>query len=378
MHAYFDHNATTPLDPRVLEAMLPWLERRHGNPSSAHVYGREASAAVEEAREQVAYLIDASPRDVVFTASGSEANNAVITSYADAGGRLAVSSFEHPSVLRAVEALEADGIGVDWVDPEPTGRCSAESWARSLGPETSLAALMLANNEVGTLQPVAEVAATASDLGVPVLTDAVQAVGKVDVSVEDLNVDYLVLGGHKFHGPLGAAVVWIRPGARWKPFVRGGSQEGGRRASTINVPAVVGLGAACELAGAELNSRAETMRRLRESFEEAVKRLDGVTIHGAEVERLPNTSSVAFAGIEAQALMIRLDMAGFAVSTGSACGSGKVEPSATMRAMGVPAETAGETLRFSFSFVNKEAEVEALCQAVVSEVAKLRRQEGVA
>ena len=372
MSGYFDHNATTPLDPRVLEAMLPWLTDKHGNPSSAHTYGREASSAVEEAREQVAYLIGAQARDVVFCASGSEANNAVISTHAGDEDCIAVCTFEHPSVLRSVELAESCGVPVEWIKPQSDGRCSAETWRQAMSERTTLAVLMLANNEVGSLQPVAEVAALASEQGAATLTDAVQAVGKIEVDVQDLGVDYLVLGGHKFHGPVGSAAVWIRPGARWRPFLRGGSQEGGRRASTVNVPAAVGLGAACSLAGQELNQRAATMRELRDRFEAQLAEIGGVEVHAASVERLPNTCSVAFEGIDAQALMIRLDLQGYAVSMGSACGSGKVEPSATMRAMGVAPEVAGSTLRFSFAATNTRQEVDDLSALLRSEIAALR------
>lgn len=355
---------------------MPWLGERHGNPSSAHEYGRQASAAVEESREQVAYLIDAKPREITFCASGSEANNTVLAAYAGADDRVVVSSFEHPSILRAAESLERQGVDVERVDPQGDGRSSPEDWRRALEPATTLAALMLANNEVGSLQPVAEVAAAAHEAGAAILTDAVQAVGKVEVNVNALGVDYLVLGGHKFHGPLGAAAVWVRPGSRWRPLLVGGSQEAGLRASTVNVPAVVGLGVACTLAAEQLPERQRAMRRLRDRFEGAISDLDGVRVHAAEVERLPNTSSAAFDGVNAQALMIRLDMAGFAVSMGSACGSGKVEPSATMKAMRLSDKVAGETLRFSFAATNTEAEVDALASAVRSGVEALREPVG--
>ncbi len=374
MGGYFDHNATTPLDPRVLEAMLPWLTTHHGNPSSSHLYGREASAAVEQARQQVAYLIVANPRDIVFTSSGSEANNTIVCSYSEPTSRFAVSSMEHPSILVSMESQGRKGAVIDWVVPEADGRCSVDRWDQTLSEGTSLAILMLANNEIGTIQPVREVAAVAADRGVPVLCDAVQAVGKIPVSVEDLGVDYLVLGGHKFHGPGGTAAAWIRPGSRWTPLLLGGSQETGRRASTVNVASVVGLGAACELVGAELAQRAQTMSQLRDLFEQRVKSLPDVVIHGAEVDRLPNTSSVAFLDVPAQTLMIRLDMAGFAVSMGSACGSGKVTPSATLQSMEIPIEVAGSTLRFSFASTNTEQEVESLSQEVIRQVQAVRRQ----
>ncbi len=352
--------------------MLPWLSDRHGNPSSSHKYGREAFAAVELAREQVAYLIGAEAADIVFVGSGSEAANTVVDSFAVPGGRLAVSAFEHPAVLAAAERHRDLEVEVDYVRPDQRGVCRVTDWESALAARPSMAALMLANNEVGTLQPVAQVAAACHEQEVPILCDAVQAIGKIEVRVEELEVDYLVLAGHKFHGPLGAAALWVRPGAHLRPFLVGGGQERSRRASTVNVPAVVGLGRACQLANDELAQRTESLGGLRDRFERRIVAMDGVTVHGREAPRLPNTSSVAFDGVAAQALMIRLDMAGFAVSMGSACGSGKVEPSATLRAMGVNENLAASTLRFSFGMTNDEGEVDELCSAVETAVAELR------
>ncbi len=245
---YLDYNATTPLEPRVLGAMRQALEGC-GNASSLHAFGRRAREAVETARDQVAALIGVTPQEVVFTASGTEANNAVIGSLREAhgNGHLVVSAFEHPSVLAAADRLEEQGFAVSRVRPAASGRVDAAAIGAALRDDTRLVCLMLANNEVGALQPVAEVAELARGRGVPVLCDAVQAVGKVEVSASELGVDYLTVGAHKFYGPLGAAALWIRRGASFSPLLIGGSQERHRRAGTLNVPAIVGMGAASAL-----------------------------------------------------------------------------------------------------------------------------------
>jgi cysteine desulfurase len=385
-YVYFDHNATTPLDPRVREAMLPWLGELHGNAASAHRAGQAAREAVEEARDAVAGLLGARADDVVFTASGSEANNAVVFEVARAAGfsgELLLGSCEHPSIRRSAERCAEQGMTVRTVPPGPDGVVPAAALLASLSPETRLVCLMLANNELGTLQPVGEVAAACRERGVPVLCDAVQAVGKVRVDVSALGVDYLTLGGHKFHGPLGAAALWIRPaegGRDAPPFeahLLGGSQERRRRASTVNVPAVVGLGVACALAAAELPARRAHLLSLRERLEAALPALD-TTVHGASAPRLPHTTNVAFHGVRGHDLAIRVDLAGYAVSTGAACHSGVVEPSETLLSMGVPAEVALGSLRISFGMTNTLAEVEAFLPVLERELSAMRGGRGLA
>lgn len=376
---YLDHNATTPLHPRVREAMLPWLGERHGNPSSVHRFGQAARNAVEEAREKVAALLGGRPPEVVFTASGTEANNAVLFHIArnSGGGHLVISAVEHPSIREGAARLEKEGMQVTRVSPGGDGVVSAAEIAAALRPDTRLVCLMLANNELGTLQPVAEVAAMAAgfrERGIPVLCDAVQAVGKIPVDVHTLGVDYLVLGGHKFYGPLGAAAVWVRKGAELSPYLVGGGQERRRRAGTENVPALVGLGEAAAAAREEMADRVAHLAALRDRFEaELPRRIPGVLFHCHASPRLPNTSHVAFPGVEGESLLIRLDLAGFAVSTGSACSSGTVEPSKTLLAIGLPAEEALSSLRVSFGLTNTMEEVDAFLDALEREVTELRR-----
>ncbi|HEX3526140.1 MAG TPA: cysteine desulfurase family protein [Thermoanaerobaculia bacterium] len=377
---YLDHNATTPLHPAAREAMLPWLGTQHGNPSSIHRFGQAARNAVEEAREKVAALLGARPPEVVFTASGTEANNAVLfhVARATASGHLVISSFEHPSIREAAARLEKDGgFEVTRVSPGTDGVVAAESVLAALRPDTRLVCLMLANNEIGTVQPVAALSAAIAacrERGIPVLCDAVQAVGKIPVSVEALGVDFLTLGAHKFHGPLGAAALWVRKGVEISPLLVGGSQERRRRASTENVPALAGLGAAAAAATAELPARTAHLAALRDAFEAGLpRRVPGALLHCTGSPRLPNTSHVAFPGVEGEALLIRLDIAGFAVSTGSACSSGTVEPSKTLLAIGLSREEALSSLRVSFGMTNRPEEVEAFLAALAREVEAIRR-----
>ena len=380
MHpVYLDHNATTPLHPKAREAMLEWLGERHGNPSSIHAFGQAARNAVEEARERVAALIGGRPPEVVFTASGTEGNNAVIFGEFRKGnggnpGHLVISAIEHPSIREAAARLEREGVAVTRVSPGADGVVPVSAVVDALRPDTRLACLMLANNELGTLQPVAEVAAACRARGIPVLCDAVQAVGKIPVDVETLGVEWLVVGAHKFHGPLGAAAVWIRKGRELEGLLVGGSQERRRRASTENVPALAGFGAAAEAARIELRERQFHLSGLRDHFEARLSDVvPGAIVHCAASPRLPNTSHVAVPGVEGESLLIRLDLAGFAVSTGSACSSGTVEPSRTLLAMGLSRDEALSSLRVSFGMTNRPEEVDSFLDALAREVAELRR-----
>jgi cysteine desulfurase len=373
---YFDHNATTPLDPKVKEAMEPWLGDLHGNPASLHAFGQAARDATEVAREHVGSLLGARPAELVFTASGTEANNAVLLGCAWTGnleGHLVVSAIEHPSVWKPVLALQDAGMEVSWVNPDRQGRVDPERVLVETRDDTRLVCLMLANNEVGSLQSVEQVGGGCRERGIPVLCDAVQAVGKVPVKVGDLNVDYLSVGAHKFYGPLGAAALWVRGGAAFEPLLRGGSQERQRRAGTVNVPAVVGFGEASKLVADELGARIRCMQELRERFEKGLGRIPDVVVHARSAERLPNTSHIALLGAESEALLIRLDLAGFAVSSGSACSSGTVDPSRTLLAMGVSRAEASCSLRISFGPQNTVQEVDASLDVLAREVTELRR-----
>ena len=374
--AYFDHNATTPVDPRVWREMSPWLGPMHGNPSSIHAFGQRAREAVEGAREEVGRLLNAAPPEIVFMASGTEANNTVLQAVAHQGGlrgHLVVSAVEHPSVETTARVLAAGGMEVTWVRPDSQGRVDAEEMVAAVREDTRLVCLVLANNVVGTLQPVAAVASACRQIGVPVLCDAVQAVGKIPVHVAELEVDYLTLGAHKFYGPLGAAALWAANKAPWEPLLTGGSQERRRRAGTENVPAIVGMGKAAALARLELEDRQAHFSHLRRHFEVGLGQISDVIVHGAEADRLVNTSHVAFVGVDNQSLLIRLDLAGFAVSAGSACSSGTVEPSDTLLAMGVSHQEALSAIRVSFGHSNSIEEVDRFLAELRQQVAELRR-----
>ncbi len=372
---YLDHNATTPLDPRVRDAMLPWFSELHGNPSSAHRVGRRAKRAVEEAREKIAAMLGGRPSEIVFTSSGSEGNNTVIFTAArraGEGGHLITTVLEHPSIHAAASRMRQRGMDVTEVTPDANGRIAAATIRQALRTDSRLVCVMLANNELGTVQPIAEISAVCREQGIPVLCDAVQAVGKIPVRVAELGVDYLTLGGHKFHGPPGVAALWIREGAPLESLLLGGAQETGRRASTENVPAIVGLGEAAALAGAEIETRQAHLRALRDRFEAVVAAIPDTAIHCADSERLPHTSHVAFLGLSGYELMLRLDRDGFAVSTGSACHSGQPQPSAALLAMGVSASEALASLRISFGMTNTDDDVEHFVSALVPAVETLR------
>ena len=372
---YFDHNATTPLDPKVRDAMLPWLGELHGNPSSAHAVGRRARQAVEEARGEVAELLGAAADEIVFTSSGTEANNTVISAAARRAGfrgHLVTSVLEHPSIRMAAARSEGEGMRVTELSPGADGRVAACEVRRELAPDTRLVCLMLANNELGTLQPVAEAAAVCREHGVPVLCDAVQAIGKIPVDVGALGVDYLTLGGHKFHGPSGVAALWVRAGAELEPLLVGAPQERTWRAGTENVPAIVGLGEAAALAANELEARHAHLLALREQLESGLESIPGAEVHCATSERLPHTCHVAFRDVSGHELMLRLDHAGYAVSTGSACDSGQPQPSAALLAMGVPESEALASLRISFGMTNTGREVASFLAVLAPEVEALR------
>ena len=381
MPVYFDHNATTPIDPRVRDAMWPWLGGVHGNPSSAHSAGRAAREAVEEARAQVASLLSAKPEEIMFTSSGTEANNAVIFANARRHGNrghLLYSSLEHPSVRQAAAVLADLGVESTEIHPGAEGVVTVEDFVSSLRPDTRLACLMLANNELGTRQPVAEVAGTCRERGIALLSDAVQVVGKLPVHVGELGVDYLLLGGHKFHGPPGIAALWTHPEAVPASLLVGASQEHGLRAGTENVPGIVGLGVACARAEEELAERERHLQQIRDRFEKGLAQIPGAVVHCAESLRLPNTSHVAFLGLSGHQLMLRLDEMGYCVSTGSACHSGRPQPSRVLLAMGISEAEALASLRVSFGVPNTVGEVDAFLGVLAELVPALQSEAEVA
>jgi cysteine desulfurase len=379
---YFDHNATTPLDPRVLVAMRPWLERRFGNPSSIHSFGQAARDAVEQAREQLAALLGARPRELTFVASGSEANNTVVASALEGAtqAHCVLSALEHPSVDRAAQSQERKGATLTRIAPSRDGEVDPAHVIAALRPHTALVAVMLASNELGTVQPVAAIAAACRERGVPTLCDAVQAVGKLRVDVNELGIDFLTVGAHKLRGPLGAGALYVRSGTPLAALIHGGGQERARRAGTENVAAIVGLGAAAALAGAELADRTRHLAYLRDQFERGLEAIEGCRVNGRSATRLPNTTSVTIDGVDAHLLAIRLDLAGFAVSPGAACASGTVEASRALLAIGLAEAAALATVRISFGADNSTDEVDAFLGVLAGAIAAQRssRRTGVA
>ncbi len=366
---YLDVNATTPTDPRVAEAMRPFLTGFYGNPSSLHRAGREARAAVERARAQVAACLGAEPDEIVFTSGGSESDNLAIRGVvaAQGGGHVVTSAVEHPAVLEVVRAMERRGeITLTVVGADRTGRVDADAVERALRPDTVLVTVMLANNEVGTLQPVAEIAARCRPRGVLVHTDAAQAVGKIPVDVGELGVDLLTVAGHKLYAPKGIGALYVRRGTPIEPLIRGAGHEMGLRAGTENVLEEVGLGAACELVAHELDAEVERLATLRERLRAGLEaRLPGLVVHGHPEHRLPNTLSAALPGVDAGLLLSRLGDE-VAASAGAACHAEDVQVSHVLEAMGVDAATALSTVRLSVGRFTTEEEVDAAVERIAT------------
>ncbi len=373
---YLDNNATTPVDPRVLDAMLPALRDGWGNPSSGHRRGRIAKEMVEAARAEVAACLGVLPDEVVFTSGGSESDNWAVggTVAARGGGHVVTSAVEHPAVLATARALERAGrIRLTVVGVDGSGRADPDEVVRALAPDTVLVSLMLANNEVGALQPVAEVAEACRRRGVPVHTDAAQAVGKVPVDVGVLGVDMLTVAGHKAYAPKGVGVLVVRRGMTIEPMILGAGHERGLRAGTENVPGIVGLGAACEVVRRDLAGEALRLAALRDALEARLgEGFPDLVRHGHRELRLPNTASVAFPGVDANALLAALADE-VAASAGAACHTGAVHPSAVLTAMGVDAATAMATVRFSLGRFTTAAEVEAGARRVLAAVRTMKR-----
>jgi len=376
---YLDHNATCPPGPEVIGAVHRALAETFGNPSSIHAYGQLAKAALDQARGSVARLIGAEPPDVVFTSGGTESDNMALRGAAanlEASGRrhILTTGIEHEAVLATCRTLARQGWLLTEIPAGSDGIVRPEQLARMLTPETAIVSVMHANNEVGTVQPIAELAELARAAGALFHTDAVQSVGKIPVSVRALGVDLLSLSGHKFGGPKGTGALWIRRGVRLQATATGGRQERNRRAGTEDVPGLVGLGVAADLAKTRLEQYARHVGTLRDRLEqEILAAVSGSIVNGAVEDRVPNTSSISFEGIEAESLLIALDLEGIAVSTGSACSSGSLEPSHVIRAMGLPDARARNSIRFSLGSGTTAADVDAIVSVLPGLVTKLRR-----
>ena len=374
---YFDHNATTPVDSRVIEAMLPHYGQAYGNASSLHSFGQEARQGVEHARRQVAAQLGCDARDIVFTSGGTEADNlavfGTVRAVRDRTRHVITTEVEHPAVLNACQQLETEGAEVTYLPAGSDGLVSPDDVRSALRPDTVLVTVMHANNEVGTVQPIAEIARISREAGVVFHTDGVQSFGKVPTPVNDLGVDMFSLSAHKIYGPKGAGALYIRRGLQLEKVQYGGHHERDRRPGTENVPGIVGLGAAAELAGSDLASEAERVAGLRDRMERGLReRIPSVHVHAAMSPRLPTTSSVRFDHIESEPLLIALDLHGFAVSSGAACSSGAVEPSHVLMAIGLTRTEAKSTLRFSLGKGTDTDQVDAVLDTMPGIVERLR------
>lgn len=364
---YFDYAATTPVDPRVVDAMLPFLKDVYGNPSSVHSFGRAAKSAVRDAREEIAKLIDAEAEHIFFTSGGSESDALLLKGYflaqQDAGKRakFVTSTIEHHAVLRTCKTLQSRGAEVAHVGADKEGAVSPAAIAANLDEGAALVSVMTANNEIGTIEPIQEIAAAAHARGAFFHTDAVQAVGHIPLSVRDMGIDALSLSGHKLYAPKGIGALYVHPKVKILPLIEGGEQERGMRAGTENVPAIVGLGCAAKLANEEMAAEGKRIRALGEKLAHGIQLLQGAYINGkdpASESRLPGNVNFGIAGIASDTMLIRLDLAGFAVSAGSACSAGSIAPSHVLMAIGCTKARAGESIRLSLGRFTKEKDID--------------------
>jgi len=375
---YLDNNATTPLDPAVLEAMLPYLREDFGNPSSIHQFGRKIKVAIEEAREKVANLIGAEPLEIIFTSCGSESDNMAIKGVASylskkKGNHIITSQIEHPAVLETCQFLEKNGYEVTYVSVDKYGTVDLQEIEDAVKESTILITIMHGNNEIGTVQPLKDIGEIAKKHGIYFHTDAVQSAGKIPTKVDELGVDLLSLAGHKLHGPKGVGALYVKKRTRMHYLINGGHQERGRRAGTENVAGIVGLGAACEIAGKEMESEAKRLTVIRDALYKGImERIPDVQLNGHPTNRLPTTLNMSFKYVEGESLLINLDLKGVAISTGSACSSGSLEPSHVLLALKIPHEIIHGSLRFSFGRFNKPEEVDYVLEVLPPIVEKMR------
>lgn len=376
-HIYFDHAATTATDPAIAAAIAQCMTTQYGNPSSPHYFGRQTRREVAQGRQRLADLLGAKPAEIFFTSGGSESDNLALKGVAFAnqakGNHIITTRIEHHAILHTCEWLEKHGFAVTYLPVDADGLVSVAAVEQAITAKTILISVMFANNEVGTIQPIAEIGALAKKHGICFHTDAVQAVGHVTIDVEAMHIDLLSLSGHKFYGPKGIGALYIRRGIKIEPQQLGGSQERGLRAGTENVAGIVGLGLAAAKAQAELMSAAGELQQLRDRLIEGIeKTIPSVRLNGHRTQRLPGNVNFSFRNVSGEALLLNLDLKGFAVSSGSACTSGSLDPSHVLLALGLTGEMAQESLRFSLGKGNNAAEIDALLEILPPLVAKLR------
>jgi cysteine desulfurase len=378
MRIYLDHNATTPVDPAAAEAMTRALQHLFGNASSVHYYGQQAKAAIDEARSRIASLIGGEPAEVIFTSGGTEADNFAIRGAAEAlevTGRKHVITcgIEHEAVLNTFKALGKRGWRTTVLPLDARGVVSPDRLREAITDDTALVSIMHANNEIGTIQPIAELATIAHAHGALFHTDAVQSAGKIPVDVRALGVDMLAISGHKFYGPKGVGALWVKRGVRLSPFLSGGKQERNRRAGTENVPGIIGVGVAAARAMHKMAEEAARLSALRDRLENGIlSTVTNTEVNGLREARVPNTTNISFDRIEAESLLIALDLEGVAVSTGSACSSGTLEPSHVLKAMGLSSHRAQNSIRFSLGASNTEEQIDRVISILPRIVTKLR------
>jgi cysteine desulfurase len=375
---YFDHNATTPVAPEVLETLVSCLGQVYGNASSIHHFGQAAKQRLEQARRQLASLVHCNPTELVFTSGGTEGCNlavlGVVRAAASRNPHIITSAIEHPAVLAACAYLEREGAAVDRLNVTAGGVVNPDDVRRALRPETVLVTIMHVNNELGTVQPIPEIARITREAGVPLHVDGVQSLGKIPVDVDAMGADLYSMSGHKIYAPKGVGALYVRKGTRLAAIAFGGHHERDRRPGTENVPGITAMGAAAALAAERPSAESERLTALRDRLENAVlDRIPGTGVNGARWNRTPNTSNIYFDGIDGEAMVIALDLRGFAVSTGSACSSGAITPSHVLTAIGLGADRARASIRFSLGRQNTAEQVDALVDALAASVAHLRR-----
>lgn len=374
---YFDNNATTQIDPQVVEEMLPFLREQYGNPSSAYSMAKTVRAAIETARERVATLLGCEPTEIIFTSCGTESTNAAIHSALRMDRdrqHIVTTRVEHSATLKTCEGLAKRGHAITWLGVNSDGQIDLGELERSITDETALVSIMWANNETGVIFPIDEISRIVRDKGAAFHTDAVQTIGKVPVKLADMPVSFLSLSGHKLHAPKGVGVLYANRRLKYAPFITGGSQENGRRAGTENVTHIVALGKACEIAAQNIAHEATAVRAMRDAFENGIlAAIPGALVNGDRINRLPNTTSIAFPGIESEAMLMLLDQRGICCSAGSACTTGQHEPSHVLRAMGCDDTRARGTLRFSFGRFNTMEQVRQAIEVLPEVVEKIRR-----
>ena len=374
---YFDNAATTKLDEKVLDAMLPYLKENYGNASSIYKLGREARKAIEETREKVAKILNCKPSEVYFTAGGSESDNTAIKGIARAnrkkGNHIITSKIEHPAVLETCKQLEKEGFEVTYVSVDENGILNLEELKNSIKSNTILITIMFANNEIGTIEPIEEIGKIAKENKIYFHTDAVQAVGNLRIDVQKLNIDSLSLSGHKFYGPKGIGALYVRSGVNFEKFISGGHQERNKRAGTENVAGIVGMGKAIELAYNNLEEHNKKIKELRDYYVEQVRaRIPYIKVNGDMEKRLPGNSNISFRFIEGEGLLLNLDLKGICASSGSACTSGSLDPSHVLLAIGLPHEIAHGSLRITIGKYNTKEDVDYLIESLVEIVNRLR------